>query len=347
MALRTKPIALPDLADLDAGSQPRLLPVDLIDEDPEQPRREFDAESLGELAETIRSRGVRSPVSVRAHPFVPGRWILNFGARRLRASKLADRRDIPAFVDETFDSYDQVIENEQREGLKPLEIALFIERQLNRGHSRAEIARSIGKSQSYVTYACSLIDPPDWLLDLYRGGRCRGMLELHELRRMHETNASVVDAWLAGKESVGRSELQLLRELVAQASARPMQQADAAEDRAPSADAFVSTAPTAGPPVRTSPLVSNELRSRPLSSAAPAAILNQFKDVDVPSSLRSIIARRVAVLAQHDGATVHVVLDRLPDLPASVFVIDDKGSSRAVLVDALIEMRLSLESTPL
>jgi len=115
MALRIKRISLPDLAALDAGGQPRLLPVDSIDEDPEQPRREFDDDSLRELAETIKARGVRSPVSVRAHPSEPGRWMLNFGARRLRASRLAGKADVPAFVDESFDSYDQVIENEQRE----------------------------------------------------------------------------------------------------------------------------------------------------------------------------------------------------------------------------------------
>ena len=44
---------------------------------------------------------------------------------------------IPAFVDETADSYDQVIENEQRESLKPLELALFIQRQIKAGESQA------------------------------------------------------------------------------------------------------------------------------------------------------------------------------------------------------------------
>ena len=88
-----------DLAELDApisgqgGGTPMLLPLDSIDEDPEQPRREFDAEALQELADTIRERGVRQPVSVRPHPEQPGRWMLNFGARRLRASqrRRADR----------------------------------------------------------------------------------------------------------------------------------------------------------------------------------------------------------------------------------------------------------------
>jgi hypothetical protein len=82
-----------DLAGLDSpvppvSGAPLRLSIDLIDKDPEQPRTEFDDESLQELAATIRERGVRQPVSVRQHPHKPGYWMLNFGARRLRASKL-------------------------------------------------------------------------------------------------------------------------------------------------------------------------------------------------------------------------------------------------------------------
>jgi ParB family chromosome partitioning protein len=116
----------------DAGT-PLRLALDAIDEDPEQPRQEFDEQALAELAGTIRERGVRQPVSVRSHPQQPGRWMLNFGARRLRACKLAGLSEIPAFVDNTANSIDQFIENEQRTGLTPLEIALFVQRSLNRG----------------------------------------------------------------------------------------------------------------------------------------------------------------------------------------------------------------------
>ena len=88
------PLQLDDLAALDAptleaNGQPLMLTVGGIDEDPEQPRREFDANALQELSETIRERGVRQPISVRPNLQQAGRWVLNFGARRLRASKLA------------------------------------------------------------------------------------------------------------------------------------------------------------------------------------------------------------------------------------------------------------------
>ena len=147
------PLQLDDLAALDepapdASGRPMLMSLDDIDEDPEQPRHEFDANGLLELAATIRDRGVRQPISVRPNTQQAGRWVLNFGARRLRASKLAGLTEIPAFVDTTADDYDQVIENEQREGLKPLEIALFVQKRLASGDNQAEIARRLGKAAS-------------------------------------------------------------------------------------------------------------------------------------------------------------------------------------------------------
>lgn len=106
--------------------RPMVLPMDSVEEDPAQPRSEFDPEALAELAASIAVRGVLQPVSVRQHPERGGRWILNFGARRLRASKLAGKSEIPAFVDAMADTYAQVIENEHREALRPMELALFV-----------------------------------------------------------------------------------------------------------------------------------------------------------------------------------------------------------------------------
>lgn len=210
------PLQLDDLAALDAPTlentgQPLMLPVESIDEDPEQPRREFEDNRLEDLAETIRTRGVRQPISVRPNLQAPGRWMLNFGARRLRASKMAGMAEIPAFIDTTADSYDQVIENEQREGLRPLELALFVQKRIALGDNQAEIAKRLGKSRQWVTLATALIEPPDWLLQAYREGRCRGINELYDLRRLHGEHGDAVEAWAAQLPTITRDRLTELR----------------------------------------------------------------------------------------------------------------------------------------
>ena len=210
------PLQLDDLAALDApavdvSGLPLQLAIDAIDEDAEQPRHEFDTNALQELADTIRERGVRQPISVRPDLQQSGRWILNFGARRLRAARLAGLSNIPAFIDTTADNYDQVIENEQREGLRPLELAMFVQKRLVLGDNQAEIAKRLSKSRQWVTLATAMIEPPDWLLHLYRQGRCRGMMELYELRRLHGEHPQLIEAWVADRESITRDGVATLR----------------------------------------------------------------------------------------------------------------------------------------
>lgn len=221
------PLQLDDLAALDAPTQagsglPMMLAIESIDEDPEQPRQEFDEHALQDLAETIGVRGVRQPVSVRPNLRQAGRWVLNFGARRLRASKLAGLVEIPAFIDTTADSYDQVIENEQREGLRPLELALFVQKRLALGDNQAEIARRLGKSRQWVTLATALIEAPDWLMQAYRDGRCRGMNELYDMRRLHGDYGELVETWAAVQMAITRDRIAALRvELVTQRRESP------------------------------------------------------------------------------------------------------------------------------
>jgi ParB family transcriptional regulator, chromosome partitioning protein len=191
---------------------PLTLRLDDIDEDPSQPRREFDETKLAELAATIRQRGVLQAISVRPHPEAAGRWMLNYGARRLRASKLAGKADIPAFIDQAAEDYDQVIENEQREGLTPLELALFVKQRLARGDCQQEIARRLGKSKSHITMVSAMIDPPDWLLDAYRRGQCCGVTALYELRRLHESRPDAAQALLARAEPISRAAMRSIKD---------------------------------------------------------------------------------------------------------------------------------------
>ncbi len=171
--------------------------ITLISEDIHQPRKEFNQETLRELTETIKLRGVKSPISVRPNPDKPGTYIINHGARRYRASINAGLTKIPAFIDTDYSEADQVIENLQRDDLTSREIADFIGRQLAGGKSKSEIARLIGKTNPYITMHATLLDLPDPLADAYRTGRCTDVTALYDLTRLYKANKEEVITWLA------------------------------------------------------------------------------------------------------------------------------------------------------
>ena len=273
---------------LTAGA-PLQLPLDLIDEDPDQPRKDFDAVPLAELTDSVKARGVLQAISVRRHPLTPDRWMVNFGARRLRASRLAGKPTIPAYVDNAMDSYDQVIENEQRENLSPLELALFVQKKLLSGTRASEIARTLGKSRGYLTFIGALIDPPAWLLDLYRSGRCRGISELYELRKLHESQPEAVAQWIEGRAHVSRADVQVFKERLAPAAP--------AEPTPPPVS--VQSDPAAQPDLVASQAPDPSARSGVSAPSIPIAIAAESKP----------LSRAVALLGEVDGVQVRVLLD--------------------------------------
>lgn len=196
---------------------PLELPIELIDEDPDQPRKEdnpgFAVASLEELAATIRERGVKSPISVRDNPEAEGRYLINHGARRFRASKLAGKEFIPGFVDNDYNEADQVIENLQRNELTAREIADFIGRELAKGKKKGEIAKEIGKSGAFVTQHVTLLDLPEIIADAFNSGRINDVTVVNELVTAHKKNPEDVQAWLADDtQELTRGTVKLMRE---------------------------------------------------------------------------------------------------------------------------------------
>jgi len=311
------PAAVTTCAAVATEGVPLSIPIETVEEDPEQPRREFDATALQELADSIAQRGVLQAVSVRPLPDKPGRWMLNFGARRLRASRLAGLNNIPAFVDARADRYDQVIENEQREGLRPLDLALFVQQRLALGETQAEIARRLGKSGAYVNYVCALIDPPSWLMQLYREGRCRGVKELYDLRRLHEKAGGAVEAMLAEKAFVARADLDALRASVAAAQHETKPQGLKTQA---SATSSTNTTPTPTDAARQS----NQRQAQVLCAATAIA---------TPVG-------RVALMADCRGRAVEVLLARPTDLTGFVCVRADDSEVASVSIADLSGLRL-------
>ena len=196
---------------------PISMDMDLIDEDPKQPRTEenpgFSVESLGELAETIRLRGVKTPISVRENMDREGRYIINHGHRRYRGSRLADKTYIPAFIDNDYNEGDQVIENLQRDALTPREVADFIGRELAKGIKKKDIAASIGKSAAFVTQHVALLDLPESIAKAFSEERCRDVTVINELVTAHKKKPNEVSEWLTNKDQeITRGSVKLLRE---------------------------------------------------------------------------------------------------------------------------------------
>jgi ParB family chromosome partitioning protein len=141
----------------------KMLPLDQLEPNPQQPRLEFDETTLDELAASIREHGVLQPVLVR--PVGPHRYQLIAGERRWRASKIAATETIPAMVDEIDDQTAMeiaIIENLQREDLSPLDEASMYDRMIREhGYSIRRLAEKLGKDKGYVENRLRLASAPD------------------------------------------------------------------------------------------------------------------------------------------------------------------------------------------
>ena len=146
----------------------RVIPVDNIESNPNQPRTIFDAEALRELAASVREHGVLQPILVR--PLGQNRYQLVAGERRWRASREAGLVTIPALVEELDDDTAleiAIIENLQREDLSPLEEATMYDRMVREhGYSIRKLAEKLGKDKGYLENRLRLADAPAEIREL-------------------------------------------------------------------------------------------------------------------------------------------------------------------------------------
>jgi ParB family chromosome partitioning protein len=139
-----------------------LVPLEQIEVNPFQPRTEFKEEALRDLADSIRVHGVIQPVTLRY--VSPKKYQLIAGERRLRASKLAGLKSIPAYVRTANDQESleiALIENIQREDLNAMEIAINYQRLIDECTLTHEsLAKRIGKDRSTITNYLRLLKLP-------------------------------------------------------------------------------------------------------------------------------------------------------------------------------------------
>jgi ParB family transcriptional regulator, chromosome partitioning protein len=162
----------------DSAPALRDVAVELIHPNPEQPRRDFDGESLLALAESIKARGVLQPLVVR--PLAGGSFELIAGERRLRAAKLAGLERVPAILRDHAESERlelALVENMAREDLNPVDEARACATLVDDlGVTKEELGRRVGRSRVAISNAIRLLDLPDEAL---------AMLQASELTAGH------------------------------------------------------------------------------------------------------------------------------------------------------------------
>ncbi len=138
------------------------IPIDQIETNPFQPRKEFDEEALSELAESIKEQGIITPVTVRK--VTNNRYQLIAGERRLRASKALNLKEIPAYIRVATDVQVlemALVENIQRENLNAIEIALSYEALINDCNlTQEKLSQRVGKNRSTITNYLRLLKLP-------------------------------------------------------------------------------------------------------------------------------------------------------------------------------------------
>ena len=156
--------ALIDTGDIrtEGSSNLNEIPVNLIEPNPNQPRREFDEEAMNELAMSIREVGLITPITLRQMP--DGKYQIIAGERRWRASQIAGLAKMPAYI-RTVDDENvmemALVENIQREDLNAIEIALAYQHMADTmGMTQERIAERVGKSRTAITNYMRLLKLP-------------------------------------------------------------------------------------------------------------------------------------------------------------------------------------------
>ena len=173
---------------VEAATSVLRLPIENIETNPKQPRRDFDEQALQELTHSIKLHDLIQPVTVsKLHG---NKYRLISGERRLRAAKMAGLKDVPAYIRQADDQELlelALLENLQREDLNAIEIALSYKRMMDElTYTQEEVAERMGKDRSTVTNYLRLLKlPPDIQVAVRSGeismGHARALINVDKI----------------------------------------------------------------------------------------------------------------------------------------------------------------------
>ena len=203
----------------DWGTSIQEIPVGELDPNPDQPRRTFSAESISQLADSIREQGVLQPLLVV--PFNGGRYRIIAGERRYRAGRMAGLETLPCIVKD-IDVIRQreiaLIENLQREDLNPIEAAKGIRALMDQcGYTQDKVSTRLGKSRPAVANMLRLLQLPDEVTEMVKDG----LLTAGHARVLAGVNGADEQLRLARKAVEEGLNVRQMEQLVKTAAAKP------------------------------------------------------------------------------------------------------------------------------
>ena len=204
--------------------------IALIDEDPNQPRKTFSEDYLQELAGSISVFGVKVPISIRDNPDAPGRYILNDGACRYRASKALGKTTIRSVIGEPFSLLEQVVVNALRRDAPPKDKAMayklimekygFNQMQLAEAHGFKPTSNPGEKpkpviSEAQISQYLALLSLPPVIDEVFESGRCQDITLISQMAKIYKKSAEEVSEWLADDEQeITRGSVKLFRDFL-------------------------------------------------------------------------------------------------------------------------------------
>ena len=193
----------------------------------DQPRKDFDEESLQLLADSISIHGVLQPIIVRENSDFVGTYEIIAGERRWRAAKMAGLSEIPAITvdgDDLKVAQIALVENVQRENLNPVEEAFAYQALVDRfGLTQEQLSREVGKSRSAIANMLRLVDLPDEVLSLLKEGKitnghARAILGLDDedqminlAQKVYERDLSVREVEKTVKRIIAEQDIEVLK----------------------------------------------------------------------------------------------------------------------------------------
>ena len=192
---------------INPAKEPLVLDINKIEPNKNQPRKNFNSETLEILAESIRVNGIIQPILVRE--IDEGKYQIVAGERRYKAAKMAGLGEVPVIVKEIEDykvTELALIENLQREDLNPIEEATsFLMLVEKYGLTQDEVSKKVGRSRSAITNSIRLLNLPKEVIKEIEGGRlssgqARALLSIKDEEELKDMAKKVIERGMSVRE---------------------------------------------------------------------------------------------------------------------------------------------------